>query len=390
MQVDEPSSPKPPEAVIDACVFHEWTSVHDLAPYLSSGWQEELIRPGDRTGAIKPLAPALYIDPRGAKAPDAFPPEGPAGAQYELLAAQVLEDGQRDRVVLGYDDGLLATAWMMPEAGRAVARAANDWTIEHWLERDDRLFGLALVSSENPADAAAEIRRSGRDPRIVGIEIGANKLGLPFGHATYDPIYEAACELGLPIVIESSTDLAGTLNAQPMAGGLAATYAEYRALGFQPGMAHVTSMVILGTFERFPQLKVLLNGTGASWMPGLVWKMDFFYKMDHSELPWLKRFPSEYFRDHVRVTTNALETTDPPDRIVRALETLPWFPEILLYGSAYPNAGWEQPQDVGARLPDAWRENVYRQNALAFFGWPDTETPSLRSGALAADDGRAT
>ena len=53
----------------------------------------------------------------------------------------------------------------------------------------------------------AEIRRAGAHERMVGIALGANGLGLPFGHPAYHPIYEAASEMKLPILIQVGLDL---------------------------------------------------------------------------------------------------------------------------------------------------------------------------------------
>jgi predicted TIM-barrel fold metal-dependent hydrolase len=365
-------------AAIDARVFHEWSSLADFEPYLSSGWREELLRRGDPGGPVSGKSQSLYVDPLGAKAPEAYPEQGAAGSDPDLLIEQLFADGRRSRAVLGYDDGILATAWMLPEAARVIVRAANDWTRDRWLTRDDRVSGLVLIPSSQPAAAAEEIGRWASHPQMVGVEMGANLLGLPFGRDLYDPIYEVASEAGLPIVIGTKTDVAGSLPVRPMAGGLAATFGEFRAMSYQPAMAHMVSMVALGVFERFPTLKVLIAGAGASWLPGLIWKMDFYYKMDHAEHPWLTRFPSEYLRDHVRFTTNGLEMTDPPDRIVRALATVPDVSELFLYGSGYPDASWVEPTDTASRLPSEWSEAVLSRNASDFFRWPAAEAADVR------------
>ena len=50
-----------------------------------------------------------------------------------------------------------------------LARAYNDWLLEHWLEPEPRLRGLIVVSAQHPEAAAAEIRRVGGRDEFVGV-----------------------------------------------------------------------------------------------------------------------------------------------------------------------------------------------------------------------------
>src|SRR3979409_1846885 len=96
-----------PEPVIDACAFHEWASPNSLVPYMSSGWGEVVARPGDITGPMNIRSQLRLDDPRGRKDPAATPGNDPAGSDLGLLVEQLLGTGIRDRLVLGYDDGLM-------------------------------------------------------------------------------------------------------------------------------------------------------------------------------------------------------------------------------------------------------------------------------------------
>jgi predicted TIM-barrel fold metal-dependent hydrolase len=360
------------DGVIDCCVFHEWASPLTLAPYLSAGWAELVRRPGDKGGPVNFQSQWLYSNPLGNKSGAAVidPISGVPGSDFETLSAQLLRGNLRDRIVLGYDDGLLATAFPNHYLAREVVRAANDWTSNEWLSRDHRLYGLVLISSSLPDDAAAEIRRAGRNDRMVGVALGANALGLPFGHPIYHPIYRAASEMGLPIVLQVGSDASADLMTPPVAGGLPATYAEYWTLGGHSLMSHVSAMIVQGVFELFPDLKLLLLGGGASWLPGYLWRLDYWYKTDEQEAPWLRKLPSDYFRDNIRVTTYSLESPPKAEQLWAALKTLPWFESNLMFASGYPNADWEEPGAIAKRTPSAWHPALFRANALNFFRWP--------------------
>jgi uncharacterized protein len=352
--------------VIDSFVSHLWKSSTDLAPYFTPEWRDAIAKSG---GSLR--VPALYTSPRGVGDVRRLNDE-PAGTSYEAFKAHVLDEQQPDRVVLGYEEGLLATAFPHHFASRVIARAVTDWSIEEWLSRDPRLYGLALVATTLPEEAAADIRRVGNNDRIVGVQLGTNLLGSSYGHRIYHPIYEAAAELDLPIVIHPFADVAVTTPTPPTAGGLPGSFTEYRAFSAHTAMSHICSMIIQGVFDLYPGLRVLLVGTGASWLPAVLWRLDWMYKRYPSDAPWIRQLPSQYFGQSVRVASYRLERPKDPARLGRILETMPWFESTLLYASGYPSAGSERgPESVLERLPEAWHDGVREDNALSFFRWPD-------------------
>jgi uncharacterized protein len=364
--------------VIDACSFHDWTSVKEVAEYLPEGWRQLALRPGDKGGPLSFRSPRLYTNPTGSKDREVAPTaEEDAAAN---LIANLLDSGRTDRVVLGFDDGLLNTAYPHDYAAQVAVRATNDWNLERWLSRDDRLFGMVLISTSIPEAAAAEIRRVGKDDRIVAVAMGASVLDKTFGNPIYHPVYEAAVEMGLPLVIQTGCENFANHLLPPTAGGLPQTYGEYYALNNQAIETHLSRMVFHGIFERFPSLKVLAIGGGVSWVPSQIWKMDFGFKTTWAETPWLRRPPSEYFREHVRVSTYQIEHPEPPSRLVKALSTVPWIDEVLLYASGYPNWDWGRADAVGSLLPGDWRGNVLERNAIDFFRWPGKPQMSPRPG----------
>jgi len=370
--------------VIDACAFHEWPDSASLADYLDSGWREIVLRPGDKGGPINVRSQWLYRNPFGAKQADAWPASGGApGTDFETLRTQLLDHEGAERVVLGYEEGLLAMGVGHYHLARAMARAANQWTLAEWLERDERLHGLVLVCSAVPQDAAADIREYGTHERMVGVALGVNGLGRPFGHAAYLPIYEAAAELDLPVVLQVGSDAVSALDSTPVAAGLPATYGEYAAWGVQALMGHVGSMITQGLFDRFPRLRVMIVGGGASWVPAYLWRLDFWFKTNSKEVPWLLRPPSEIFLERVKLGTLSLESPRQPERLATALGTLDGIERMLTYTSGYPSSLAEPPAAIRERLPEAWHEPVFGGNAREFFRWPDRAQPAAGAAANA-------
>ena len=367
--------------MIDACAFHEWPDTATLAPYLPGGYAEIL------ANGVRIHSPRRYHDPLGATDPAASTDDRPAGSDPVLLCSQLLDDCGLERVVLGYEDGMYSAIHSTFFIAGAVARAANDWTIEEWLSRDPRLHGLVLVASGHPEEAVAEIRRAGAHERMVGVALTTNPAAMALGHPIYHPIYEAAAELQLPIVLPAATAGAMDYREPIVVGGKPSTYTEWQALSWQSQAASLTSLIMQGVFQKYPSLKVLIVGSGALWIPGHLGRMDFWARMVPNDAPWLDRLPSEYFADHFRIATWSLETPSSgprADLLRQALETMPRVDEVLMYASGYPRRTWQTPKAAGELLPDEWRGRIERENALEFFRWPVTanELPAALGTAL--------
>lgn len=363
-------------AIFDACVHHQWADQAEIMQYMSRGWREYLGEPGSLptgVGAI-PVLPGLpYQRPDGDKLADAYPEQGAPGSSLALLAEQVLDRHGVGRAILNHDAGMLTPSTPNVQLAREIARAANDWTIERWLEQDARLGALILVPNQVPEHAVAEIERVGDHPGMAGVLMCANGLAKPFGHPAYHPIYAAAAERGLPIVVHAGGEQIAETLASPTAGGLPATYAEYWTFIPQAIMSHFVSMIGQGTFERFRDLRVLFSGGGVSWLASVLWRFDNEYRAFRREASWLRRDPSEYAHDHVRICTYPLETAADPERIVRMLACYPQLADMLVYGSGYPNWDAQTPDDLRPLIPAGWEDRLLRTNARALF---PTEVPA--------------
>jgi predicted TIM-barrel fold metal-dependent hydrolase len=362
------------QRVIDACAFHDWASNLELVPYLSEGWGELV-----KVENLKVKGMWQNEHPLGGKDPAAKPPTGgPHASDPEFLIKQLLEERGSERIVLGHQEGLLSAALPLPYEARALVRALNDWTLEQWLERDERLYGHILVTSAMPDEAAAEIRRVGQHEKFVAVALGANGLNKPFGHPAYHPIYEAAAELGLPVVIQVGADNIADLGTSPTAVGLNTTYSEFDAMSAAPLMPHITSFFTCGVFDLYPGLQLLVVGGGLAWIPQYLWRFDWNYKMVRRvEVPWAKRMPSEYLAEHVRFSTYSMETPPKEGQLETMLELIPGIESMLLYASGYPYSDGADATDIAARLPESMHDRVFHGNAEVFYRWPgQTSSPA--------------
>jgi uncharacterized protein len=85
------------------------------------------------------------------------------------------------------------------------------------------------------------------------------------------------------------------------------------------------------------------------------------------EVPWVRRRPSEYVRDHIRLTTAPAQLPTDPGVLARIPDLMP-VAEILLYASDHPHrhgGGIEPLLDV---LDEAGRRAILAGNADALYG----------------------
>jgi predicted TIM-barrel fold metal-dependent hydrolase len=354
--------------IIDVDVHHTWTSPAELLEYLPGRWRDYFLpERGNQMVRIEPVARHHSLTSGSANRVETEPPTGgPPGSDYDLMRMQLLDVLRPERVVLTF--GLGAQAGVPnPELAVQLCRAANDWTIDHWLDgRDERLYGAMLVSTGLPAEGAREIRRLARHPRIVEVLMLANPLNLPFGHPIYHPIYEAAAEVDLAVSIHVGGENTG--KGVGSAGGNALSRLEQGVVLEQPGMHHLTSLLVEGVFEKYPTLRVILTEYGFTWLPWVIWGLDSRYKLLQRESSHVRRLPSEYFREHVWLSTQPWEFEPSPGELMSLLEAFGGLEDKLCFSSDYPHWNTDYPTSFAARLPESWRPKVFAENAEHLLG----------------------
>ena len=130
----------------------------------------------------------------------------------------------------------------------------------------------------------------------------------------------------------------------------------------------LTSIVTEGVFDQFPKVKVALIEAGFTWLPAHMWRFDKEWKNLRRLVPWVKRPPSEYIREHVRLTVQPLDAPDDPSQLLKVVDQL-GSAEMLLYASHYPRVHAADPEERLIRhLPDMLARKIRSENARALYG----------------------
>lgn len=349
-------------ALIDCDIHNAVPSGDALAPYLSSRWRSYMEMIGSRTYSPY-VAGYVYpkVSPAGGSRLDSWPPSGGLpGSDLGFMREQLLD-------AYDIDYGILnclyrAAEQRNEEYGAALARAVNEWQVEHWLERDARLRASIAVPFESPELAAAEIERAAEHDGFVQVLLFP-RTKEPLGRRRYWPIYEAAVRCGLPVGIH----FASTTAAPITAAGWPSYYIEDHTVMSMAFQAQVTSLIMEGVFERFPELKITLIEGGFAWMPPLMWRLDALYHRLREEVPHLTRLPSEYVRDHMRMTTQPMEEPAHPPHLLQLIDQLG--PEMLMFSTDYPHWDFDNPHRAfQVKLPPELEAPIMYGNAQRFYG----------------------
>lgn len=344
--------------MIDCDVHNDWANGDVLLPYLDPVFREYMER-GERVGGPHsfPHGHRPWLHPEGYRRADLKPQEGlSAGADYAMMKRELLDKYDLDYAILTGEEIIDVSTLANPYYAAALASANNEYIIHEWLSLDSRLKGSLAVAPQDPVGAAAEIRRRGTHPDIVQVML-SSACRRPYGDPFYDPMYAAAVEVGIPIAVH----LGGTggINTEATFAMPPTFYYEHHALLCQAAMSHVASLLVHGTFEKFPTLQFVIIECGIAWLPALLWRLDAGWRALRKETPWLKRLPSEYARDHIRFTTQPLEQPEKPEQLFAILEAIDG-KNTLMFSSDYPHWDWDDPFQVA--IPKEWRAHVMDLN----------------------------
>ncbi len=264
------------------------------------------------------------------------------------------------------------TATSPTASGRC--KAANDWSAEVYGDHLGRFApsvclplpierygarGGEKPTEEHIAAAAAEIRRTkamGLRPALLPDHCDALPINLP----EWNPVWEAACEVGMPLAFHVGVGRNPVQHRGP--GGAITNYAMVQGTI----METASHLAAGGVLEQFPELKVVMVECGSGWLAWLMHVSDDAYvKHAHWTKPKLPMPPSEYLRRQLQVTFQE----DPIGIANRHFTGL----RCLMWGSDYPHheGTWPDSQAAVAKqfagVPEDEIDQIVRRNAIETF-----------------------
>jgi predicted TIM-barrel fold metal-dependent hydrolase len=352
------------DALVDCDVHTTFQNgFSDVLPYLDPAWE-----PYVKFGKFSGPGRGSYTPWQGTYRQDSFTEDGHIGSSdFGHFRSHHLDAWNIDLAITTGDVTALSVCYMpQREFANAVASALNDHMIDNWLSKDARILGSIVVGAQDPLAAAAEIHRVGGHARICQVALPTRSpLTGQWGDEHYHPIWEAAVAEDLAIGFH--TTAAGGNTPPPLSTGWPRTYMEFTASYAIPAQAELLGMVLRGVFEKFPTLRVVMIENGFGWLPSLMWRMDKRWRELHSEVPWLRRLPSEYILDSVRFTTQPME--EPPRRgeLAQLIEMM-GSDELLMFATDYPHWDFDSPtRSLPSELDAELKSRILGRNAIEFY-----------------------
>lgn len=346
--------------LVDCDVHHNFRRPEDLLPYLSKFYREHLLDQGLH------LPGGGYANtPYRRTRPDLKDPhlkERDFNYSLEFTQRELLDRWNVDYAMLTGPPPFYGYSGLPdPDWAAALCTAFNDWTIDTWLERDERIVNSILVSPSDPAQAVQEIHRLAHRKDTVAVMVPM-ETSMPLGNRSYHPIWEACAQHNLPVVSHVGGGY-GAARTTPSAVGVPTYYMEARMARPQMASTHAASLICEGVFEKFPNLKFAFIEVQQLWAVSVMWHMDADWKAIGDQTPWLKRRPSEYFRDHIRIGTQPMHEPERTEQMYQMLEMLHG-DETLIYCSDFPHFDWNDPVTVFPKLSGNMHQRIFAANAL--------------------------
>jgi predicted TIM-barrel fold metal-dependent hydrolase len=178
---------------------------------------------------------------------------------------------------------------------KACFDAYNRWIAEYCAAHPSRLLGCGQSAMRTPEEGVADLHEI-RALGLRGVMMPGNPAVEDYDSRLYDPVWEAAIELELPLSFHILTSR-GSHTRGPRINSF---------LGIIRGNQDIMGTLIFGgVFERYPELRVVCAEADAGWVPHYMYRMDHAYKRHRNWLApgiELSRLPSEYFSEHIYTT----------------------------------------------------------------------------------------
>ena len=344
---------------IDTDVHNDLPSYAELKPFLAREWHPWLEDGGPG------FAARAYANTGSGRMDDAVREEdGLAAGDPDWVIQQLLTKYRIDIAVM---TGTMTSASIQhdPRFCTALVSAYNDWLLEKWVRPYPCYKGSINIAPQDPEAAAREIHRLGDDPGMVQV-LMASAARIPYGQKYYWPIYRAAVEHNLPVAIHVGSEGTGIANP-PTGVGYPATYLEFHTDHSQTMMAHCVSVISEGLFEEFPSLRFGFIEGGICWAPYVMWRLDRMYPALKTEVPWLRKLPSEYILSNCYFSTQPIEEPENHQHLLAMLAMLR-AEKTVVFASDYPHWDFDNPFLAFNFFPEALKRRIFVDNALELYG----------------------
>jgi aminocarboxymuconate-semialdehyde decarboxylase len=176
--------------------------------------------------------------------------------------------------------------WAEPELAGKLTATINEAIAAHCADGAARLHGIGTLPLQHPDLAVREMERAVRELGLKGVSVSTNVVGRELADLAFDPVWEAAADLGAVIFIHPWGCSLGTRLSAHYLGN---TYGQPAETAL--ALSH---LIFSGTLDRHPGLR-LLAAHGGGFLPACIGRSDHAWSQ-RPDARGCRRPPSEYLR----------------------------------------------------------------------------------------------
>jgi predicted TIM-barrel fold metal-dependent hydrolase len=243
---------------------------------------------------------------------------------------------------------------------KACFDAYNRWIASYCATNPERLIGAGQTALRSPEEGIADLHAI-KDLGLRGVMMpGTPAFEHDYDAKEWDPFWEAAIDLRLPLSFHILTTRTGQVRGPRLNGFLSIVRGCQDIMG---------TLVFGAVFERHPNLRVVCVEADAGWVPHFMYRMDHAFKRHrHWMQPdqELTRLPSEYFAECIYVTFQDDWTA------FRHAGDMNW--RRLMWANDFPHSDstWPWSRELLAKhtaaLSDEQREAILCTNVAELYG----------------------
>jgi predicted TIM-barrel fold metal-dependent hydrolase len=315
----------------------------------------------------KNLPPAAACIPAGMDDPQHIPTwdEILPGSYDAKARVAVLDEEGIERSLLFPSLYLLVGDIEQADVAEAACNGYNEWIADICRDGNGRLDAVGVVPLQSVEAAAREAEHVAR-LGLKGVCFRPERYrGLALYDQTLTPFWEIVAGNGLFAAVHGSF---GSLMPSFASSRYQNNFFVHMICHPFEQMAACLDIIAGGVLERHPNLRVAFLESGLGWLEYWLERMDEHQSVMGHHVSWLKRKPSDLFREQCFISIEADEAHRLPRLKELALEhCVFWGADYPHYDCTYPGAVGELEENLEP-LPRDLADGIRWRNAARFLG----------------------